>query len=162
MEQQSVVQVQSLHKKFKNIVALDNINLQINEGEFVALLGPNGAGKSTLIKILIGVMSYDQGSVSVLGEDPLENRDKIISRLGIVFGQRSRLWHDLPVKESFDLTKRLYDVKNNSEWEDFLIDGIDIRKLLDRPVKKLSLGEKMRCELVNTLLYNPDLIFLDE
>lgn len=162
MEPKSAVEVQALHKKFKNIVALDNINLHINEGEFVALLGPNGAGKSTLIKILIGVMSYDSGSVSVLGEDPLENRDKIISRLGIVFGQRSRLWHDLPVKESFDLTKRLYDVKDNQEWEDFLIDGIDIRKLLDRPVKKLSLGEKMRCELVNTLLYNPDLIFLDE
>lgn len=164
-----IVTVSNLSKIFKldkEVVALKNINLQINQGEFVALLGPNGAGKSTLIKILIGVMAYNSGIVEVLGFEPLDNRRKIIGKLGIVFGQRSRLWYDLPVKDSFDLTKRLYIQgypKNyDQKWEKFLIDSIDIGHLLDRQVKKLSLGEKMRCELVNTLLYNPDLIFLDE
>lgn len=163
--------LKGLFKKseYEEVVALKNIDLTIKEGEFVALLGPNGAGKSTLIKILIGVLAYNSGEVTVLGEEPLDNRRKIISKLGIVFGQRSRLWYDLPVKDSFELTKRLYiegypasHAAQDKNWEDFLIDSIDIRHLLDRQVKKLSLGEKMRCELVNTLLYNPNLIFLDE
>lgn len=155
--------------QFDEVKALSNISFDIKEGEFVALLGPNGAGKSTLIKILIGVLAYNSGNVTVLGEEPLNNREKIISKLGVVFGQRSRLWYDLPVKESFELTKRLYiddypRSKTNvlTQWEDFLVESIEIKHLLDRQVKKLSLGEKMRCELVNTLLYNPDLIFLDE
>lgn len=174
MNEASIISVQNLNKIFKvnkgfgwfkqqtqQIIALDDINFEIKDGEFVALLGPNGAGKSTLIKILIGVLAYDQGNVSVMGIEPLNNRQKIISRLGIVFGQRSRLWHDLPVSDSFELTKRLYG-NSSPEWERWLIDNIDIGNLLTRQVKKLSLGEKMRCELVNTLLYNPDLIFLDE
>lgn len=168
-----IVSVKNLSKTFRvstgNIAALKNINLNIKQGEFLALLGPNGAGKSTLIKILIGVLAYDEGEVQVMGYEPLKDRDKVIGRLGIVFGQRSRMWHDLPVKESFELTKRLYlsgypSTKDLDlvEWEKFLIESIDIGHLLNRQVKKLSLGEKMRCELVNTLLYNPDLIFLDE
>ncbi len=160
MEQSLAIRVSGLSKAFGKLQALKDVNFVIRDGEFVALLGPNGAGKSTLIKILIGVLAYE-GSVSVLGQEPLDNREKIVSRLGIVFGQRSRLWYDLPVRDSFELTSRLYGNKN-VEWEKYLIDGVDIRKLLDRQVKKLSLGEKMRCELVNTLLYNPDLIFLDE
>ena len=168
-----IVSVKNLNKTFKipsgDVSALKNINLDIPQGEFLALLGPNGAGKSTLIKILIGVLAYDSGNVQVMGYEPLKDRDKVIGRLGIVFGQRSRMWHDLPVKESFELTKRLYlsgypstKDKELVEWEKFLIESIDIGHLLNRQVKKLSLGEKMRCELVNTLLYNPDLIFLDE
>lgn len=160
MEQSLAIRVSGLSKTFGKLQALSDVNFEIRQGEFVALLGPNGAGKSTLIKILIGVLAYE-GSVSVLGQEPLDNREKIVARLGIVFGQRSRLWYDLPVRDSFELTSRLYGNKN-IEWENYLIDGVDIRKLLDRQVKKLSLGEKMRCELVNTLLYNPDLIFLDE
>ena len=166
MEPSLAIKVAGLSKTFRVkkgqvLSALKNISFDIKQGEFVALLGPNGAGKSTLIKILIGVLAYDHGEVSVLGQEPLENREQIVSRLGIVFGQRSRLWYDLPVRDSFDLTSRLYGNKN-LEWEKYLINGVDIRKLLDRQVKKLSLGEKMRCELVNALLYNPDLIFLDE
>lgn len=160
MVQSLAISVSGLSKSFAKLKALKGVNFDIREGEFVALLGPNGAGKSTLIKILIGVLAYE-GEVRVLGQEPLENREKIVSKLGIVFGQRSRLWYDLPVRDSFELTSRLYGNKN-SEWENYLMDGVDIRKLLDRQVKKLSLGEKMRCELVNTLLYNPDLIFLDE
>jgi ABC-2 type transport system ATP-binding protein len=128
-------------------------------------LGPNGAGKSTLIKIMVGLMRPTNGSVNVFGVDPLIHRDKIIAKLGLVFGQRSRLWYDLPVRESFELTKKLYEVKDTvkqQDWEKYLYSSIDISELLERPVKKLSLGEKMRCELVNTLLYNPELIFLDE
>ncbi len=119
---------------------------------------------------MIGVLARTSGNLEVLGIDPLEERMKIIQKLGIVFGQRSRLWYDLPVKDSLDLTKRLYIqgfpasyTKSQKDWGgEFLIESIDIRNLLSREVKKLSLGEKMRCELVNTLLYNPELIFLDE
>ncbi len=157
------------NKEIEKVHALKDINLEIKSGEFVALLGPNGAGKSTLIKALIGVLAYDSGTVKVYGKEPLDNRRFIISKAGVVFGQRSRLWHDLPVKQSFDLTKRLY-LKNypreytakQEEWENILMDRIEIKHLLNRQVKKLSLGEKMRCELVNTLLYNPDILFLDE
>jgi ABC-2 type transport system ATP-binding protein len=155
--------------QYKVVDTLKNISLAINKGEFVALLGPNGAGKSTLIKIMIGVLQKTQGNLRVLGIDPLEEREKIVQKLGIVFGQRSRMWFDLPVKDSFELTKRLYidgypgnNNKSLQEWEKYLIDSIEIGHLMDQQVKKLSLGEKMRCELVNTLLYNPDLIFLDE
>lgn len=160
-----------LFKKAEKIEihALNDINFSISKGEFVALLGPNGAGKSTLIKILIGVLSKTSGEIFVMGVDPLHKREEIISKIGVVFGQRSRLWYDLPVKESFEMTKRLYidgypnNVKKNfKEWEDYLINTVEINNLLDRQVKKLSLGEKMRCELVNTLLYNPELLFLDE
>lgn len=174
MKNEAIIKVSNLKKVFRvnngwglvkqqktDIVALDSIDFQINKGEFVALLGPNGAGKSTLIKILIGVLAYNEGQVEVMGIEPLNNREKIISRLGIVFGQRSRMWHDLPVSDSFELTKRLYG-NSNKDWEEWLLDNIGVRDLLGRQVKKLSLGEKMRCELVNTLLYNPDLIFLDE
>ncbi len=156
-------------KEIEKVYALKNINFEIKSGEFVALLGPNGAGKSTLIKALIGVLAYDSGSVKVYGKKPLDNRRFVISKAGIVFGQRSRLWHDLPVKQSFDLTKRLYledyprvYTVEQKEWEELLIDKIEINHLLDRQVKKLSLGEKMRCELVNTLLYDPEILFLDE
>ena len=174
MKDEAIIKVENLGQVFrvnqgwafskqekKDIVALDAINFKINKGEFVALLGPNGAGKSTLIKILIGVLAYNEGTVEVMGIEPLNNREKIIGRLGIVFGQRSRMWHDLPVSDSFELTKKLYG-NANKEWGEWLIENIGVRELLGRQVKKLSLGEKMRCELVNTLLYNPDLIFLDE
>jgi ABC-2 type transport system ATP-binding protein len=161
--------LKSLFKQEKQeIQALNDVSLDIHSGEFVALLGPNGAGKSTFIKILIGVLAKTAGQVQVLGVDPLEKRLQITNRLGVVFGQRSRLWHDLPVKDSFDLTRKLYLEPRNQKsaeqkaWEKFLFDSIDINDLLEYPVKKLSLGQKMRCELVNTLLYNPELIFLDE
>ncbi|MEI6533034.1 MAG: ATP-binding cassette domain-containing protein [Candidatus Roizmanbacteria bacterium] len=151
------------------IVALKDIKLIISKGEFVALLGPNGAGKSTLIKILIGVLAQSNGSVRIIGKDPLEEHNYVMKHIGVVFGQRSRLWYDLPVKESFELTKRLYisgyprvHLPHQKEWEEFLFESIDIVSIMDRQVKKLSLGERMRCELVNTLLYNPEIIFLDE
>lgn len=174
MKNEAIIKVKDLKKVFRvnngwsfmkqqksDVTALDGVSFEINKGEFVASLGPNGAGKSTLIKILIGVLAYSEGQVEVMGIEPLNNREKIIGRMGIVFGQRSRMWHDLPVKDSFELTKKLYG-NSDKEWEEWLIENIGIGDLLGRQVKKLSLGEKMRCELVNTLLYNPDLIFLDE
>jgi ABC-2 type transport system ATP-binding protein len=176
----SLINIHNLSKQFKLkakskgffkpadytiLKALEDINLTIDSGEFVALLGPNGAGKSTLIKIMVGVMTRSGGDLSVFGLDPLENRSEIISKIGLVFGQRSRLWYDLPVSDSFELTKKMYKVKDDSDykdWKRYLFEQVDILDILDRPVKNLSLGQKMRCELVNTLLYNPELIFLDE
>lgn len=155
--------------EYKTIEALKDINFEIQTGEFVALLGPNGAGKSTLIKMLIGVLAPTSGEIAIEGKNPLTSKRDLLKNLGIVFGQRSRLLYDLPVEDSFELTKRLYldgypkkTTEKQKAWFDELIDTIEVRDLLLQPVKKLSLGQKMRCELVNTLLYNPDIIFLDE
>lgn len=144
--------------------ALDDVSFDINEGELVGYIGPNGAGKSTTVKILSGILVPTGGEVSVLGKTPWLNRIETVRQLGVVFGQRTQLWWDLPVIESFELLKDIYDVpcatyKRNL---DELVSVLEIQKLLIVPVRQLSLGQRMRCDLAASLLHSPKVLFLDE
>ena len=144
--------------------ALGNLSFSIEKGERVAFVGPNGAGKSTTIKILTGILFPTSGEVSVMGLVPWKHRQQLGYRIGTVFGQRSQLWYHLPAGDTFDLLARIYDLKpadyRERRKELAALFGID--PLLSRPVRQLSLGERMRCEIVASLLHRPDILFLDE
>lgn len=144
--------------------ALKGISFSIEKGERVAFLGPNGAGKSTTIKILAGILRQSSGSISVLGERPIEDRGRLSYRVGSVFGNRSQLWYHLPPIDTFKLLSRIYSIESSvyeSRLEE-LVRSFRIEPLLNRPVRALSLGERMRCELVAALLHAPEVLFLDE
>ncbi len=151
-------------RKNKSVDILKNINFSIDAGEFVGYIGPNGAGKSTTIKLLTGILYPTSGSVSVLGYNPHAQRYKYTYNIGVVFGQRSLLEYDIPVIDSLNLYRAIYEVpeaqyrKRLDEFCDIL--GLD--ELLHIPVRKLSLGQRMRCEIAASLLHEPKVIFLDE
>lgn len=151
-------------RKYKITKALHNVSFNVKEGEFVGIIGPNGAGKSTLIKILTGILYQDSGTAKVMGFVPQEDRKKYVKNIGVVFGQRTQLWWDIPVRDSFEMLKYIYNIpektfnKNMKIFSKIL--GID--KYLTQPVRKLSLGERMKCDLVASLIHNPKLVFLDE
>jgi len=151
-------------RDYKKIKALDRINLKIERGEFVGIIGPNGAGKSTLIKILTGILTPSSGSAKVLGITPYEKRKENAKNIGVVFGQRSQLWWDLPVKDTFELLKHIYKIPKDRYDENLkkFSDVLGIDKYLDVPVRKISLGERMRCDLAASLMHNPEIVFLDE
>jgi ABC-2 type transport system ATP-binding protein len=130
----------------------------------VGYIGENGAGKSTTIKMLTGILTPTSGSVIVNGMNPHKEREKFAQTIGVVFGQRSQLWWDIAVQESFRLLKKVYKVSDAqyNEHMDHVIKTLDIGPLLDKPVRKLSLGQRMRCELAAALIHNPPLLFLDE
>lgn len=146
------------------ITAVDGIELHIKPGEMVGFIGQNGAGKSTTIKMMTGVLQPDEGSIALEGINPNRNRKKYLKKIGCVFGQRSQLWWDLPVKESFRLLKEIYGV-SDSEYgktmEEFK-QLIQLEELLSRPVRQLSLGQRMRCEIIAAFLHKPKMVFLDE
>ena len=151
-------------KKLKEISAIDDIDFKIRHGEKVAVLGKNGAGKTTLIKILCGILTQTQGSVCVMGYHPNQDRYQYSYHIGVVLGQKSLLWYNIPVMESLKLYKEIYEI-NEEQFKSRieLFDTIfDIRKLLYTPVRKLSLGQRMKCEIVAALLHNPEILFLDE
>lgn len=151
-------------RKYENVVAVDCITLNVKKGECIGYIGPNGAGKSTSIKILTGILQASSGSVRVLGLDPFKNRKEYTKQIGVVFGQRTQLWWDIAVKESFNLLKRIYqvpDVLFNERLEEFT-SMFDVSDLLNTPVRKLSLGQRMKCDLIASLLHNPSVLFLDE
>ena len=151
-------------RTYKKVKALNNVNLEIERGEFVGVIGPNGAGKSTLIKILTGILTPTKGYTKVLGLLPYEKRKENAKNIGVVFGWRTQLWWDLMVKDSYELLKHLYKIPEeifNHNLKIFSsILGID--KYLKKPVRKLSLGERVRCDLAASLLHDPPIIFLDE
>jgi|TARA_Y100000031_G_C8073159_1_gene316050 ABC-2 type transport system ATP-binding protein len=144
--------------------AIDNISFSIRKGEFVGYVGENGAGKSTTIKILTGILVPTSGEAFVNNIIPYKNRRQNALNIGVVFGQRTQLWWDLAVRESFDLLKSIYKIpsdqfkKNMEHFHDIL----SINKYLDVPVRKLSLGQRMRCDLAASLLHEPEVLFLDE
>ena len=140
------------------------VSFDIEEGELVGYIGPNGAGKSTTVKILSGILVPDGGECSVLGLCPWKQRVKHASNIGVVFGQRSQLWWDLPVKDSFELLRDIYRIENTQykRTADELIGRLELEELLGRPVRQLSLGQRMRCELAASLLHAPRVLFLDE
>ncbi len=144
--------------------ALDDISFEIKPGELVGYIGQNGAGKSTTVKILSGILLPTQGDVKVFGKTPWENRIEIVSQIGVVFGQRTQLWWDLPVIESFNLLQKIYKVPIEAYRETLrsLTKTLDLEPLYSVPVRQLSLGQRMRCDLAASLLHSPKILFLDE
>ena len=152
------------HREYENINALDKVSFEIEEGELVGYIGPNGAGKSTTVKILSGILTPDSGSCKVLGRVPWKERVQHVANIGVVFGQRTQLWWDLPVIDSFELLRDIYRVppKDYEKTKDELINRLDLGSIINTPVRQLSLGQKMRCELAASLLHSPSILFLDE
>jgi ABC-2 type transport system ATP-binding protein len=152
------------HREYKTLAAVDGISLSIEEGEFVGYIGPNGAGKSTTIKMLTGILVPTSGSIVANGFHPYRDRTRYTKTIGVVFGQRTQLWWDIAVIESFKLLRRIYDVPKSDFdrrlglFEELL--GLD--DFLHTPVRKLSLGQRMRCDIAAALLHSPRLLFLDE
>lgn len=153
-----------IRRDYTYIKAVDDISFDIEEGEIVAYIGPNGAGKSTTIKILCGILNPDNGIVSIDGINPFKNRVQYVKNIGVVFGQKSQLWWDIPTIDSFELLKNIYKIPN-SEYTtrlEELVNMLDLKDLLNTPVRQLSLGQRMRCEIAASLLHNPKILFLDE
>ncbi len=150
--------------EYKEIEAVHDMDLQVHRGELLAFLGPNGAGKSTTIKMLTGILHATSGSMSVLGFDPQQQRRNLSFRIGSVFGQKSQLWFHLPPMDSFKLLGAIYEV-DRTELErriNEIVELFEIGELMEIPVRKLSLGQRMRCEFAASILHRPEIIFLDE
>ena len=151
-------------RRYRTVAALDEVSFSIEPGELVGYIGPNGAGKSTTVKILSGILVPDSGGCEVLGRTPWLEREAHVAGIGVVFGQRTQLWWDLPVIESFELLRDIYRVPR-AEYarnRDELIDALGLESLLDTPTRQLSLGQRMRCDLAAALLHAPPILFLDE
>lgn len=153
-----------IHPKYKKFTAVDNININIEEGELVGYIGENGAGKSTTIKMLTGLLAPTSGEVTVNGIIPNEKRIQNNKNIGAVFGQKTQLWWDLPVIESFKLIKQMYKISENEYTKNLkrFTEILELEDLLEKQVKNLSLGQKMRCEIAATFLHNPKIVYLDE
>lgn len=155
----------SLFKRnYKYVKAVNDISFEINKGEIVAYIGPNGAGKSTTIKMLTGILKPDSGYIRVDGFNPFIDRVKYVKNIGVVFGQKSQLWWDIPVEDSFLLLKDIYKIsdKEYEKTKEELIELLNLKEFLKTPVRQLSLGQRMRCEIAASLLHNPKILFLDE
>ena len=152
------------HRRYQTIDALDGINFRIDPGELVGYIGPNGAGKSTTVKVMSGILVPDSGRCEILGRTPWRKRQEHVRQLGVVFGQRTQLWWDLPVIESFDLLRDIYRIPRRDyiQNRDAFVEVLDIETCLDVPVRQLSLGQRMRCDLAAALLHSPPILFLDE
>lgn len=151
-------------REYETIQALSNISFTIDDGEMVGYIGPNGAGKSTTIKIMCGVLTPDSGTCNIDGRTPWKNRIEHVGNIGVVFGQRSQLWWDVPVCDSFDLIRDIYKVDERQYKRnlDELVSLLDLSEILKIPTRSLSLGQRMRCEIAASLLHNPKTLFLDE
>jgi ABC-2 type transport system ATP-binding protein len=144
--------------------AVKGISFSVEEGERVAFIGPNGAGKSTTIKMLVGILYPSSGQAQVLGKTPWRERGRLAYQIGAVFGQKSQLWYHLPPQDSFDLLARIYELEAAAYRQrlSYLVELFEIGDYLQAPVRKLSLGERMRCEIAASLLHRPRILFLDE
>lgn len=151
-------------REYRNVTAVKDITFQIPQGEICGYIGENGAGKSTTIKMLTGILVPTSGQLEVNGYIPHRDREKFVRGIGVVFGQRSQLWWDIGVIESFHLLRKVYQVPevDFNKRLNRLVERLELGDLLTRPVRKLSLGQRMRCELVASLLHNPAILFLDE
>ncbi len=151
-------------REYEEIHALNDISFSIGEGEMVGYIGPNGAGKSSTIKVLSGVLTPDGGECRVDGRVPWKQRVKHVAQIGVVFGQRSQLWWDVPVIDSFELLKDTYKIPDALYRKNVgdLTELLDLSQLLRTPTRQLSLGQRMRCEIAASLLHSPKILFLDE
>lgn len=152
------------HKQYETVRALDDISFTINDGEMVGYIGPNGAGKSSTIKILSGILTPDEGTCIINQRIPWKDRIAHVQEIGVVFGQRSQLWWDVPVIDSFELLRDIYRIpdsiyRNNLEE---LVSMLNLELIIKTPARQLSLGQRMRCEIAASLLHNPKILFLDE
>ncbi len=152
------------HRRYHTVRALDGVSFALEPGELVGYIGPNGAGKSTTIKILAGIMVPEAGRCEVMGRTPWKERVAHVRQIGVVFGQRTQLWWDLPVIESFELLRDIYRVPNADYRRnlDELVTMMSLEPMLGTPVRQLSLGQRMRCDLAASLLHSPSLLYLDE
>lgn len=144
--------------------AVRDISFRVDRGEFVGYIGPNGAGKSTTIKMLTGILHPSAGQVLIDGVSPHQARRQVVRKLGVVFGQRSQLWWDLPVQDSFDILAAMYNIDPQQHKRTLtgLSDLLQLDEFIRTPVRKLSLGQRMRADLAAAMLHNPDILFLDE
>ena len=151
-------------RKYETVTAVDNISFSISEGELVGFIGPNGAGKTTTLKCLSGLLYPTSGEVSVLGFTPWERKYEFLSQIALVMGQKNQLWWDLPALETFLLNKEIYEIstKKFNEALSELSTLLKVDQLLKTPVRKLSLGERMKMELIASLIHSPKVLFLDE
>lgn len=150
--------------EYKIKKAVDNISFSIEKGDMVGFIGPNGAGKSTTVKMLTGILTPSSGEISIGGLSPYKNRKKIAAKIGVVFGQRTQLWWDLPVIDTFDLLKFIYKIpdKDYKKNIDMFSDMLEIHKFMNQPVRQLSLGQRMRADIAASMLHNPEIVFFDE
>jgi len=148
----------------KTVRAVDDISFTIEPGEIIGYIGPNGAGKSTMIKMLSGILHPTSGEIRVCGISPQQNRKAVVQNLGVVFGQRTQLYWDLQLRESFELLRRIYrvDAKTFRENMEMLQDILGLEDFIGRPVRQLSLGQRMRGDLAAAMLHSPSILFLDE
>ena len=151
-------------RDYEYIHALDDVSFTIGDGEMIGYMGPNGAGKSSTIKILSGILTPDSGVCTIDGRIPWKNRIEHVRNIGVVFGQRSQLWWDIPVNESFELLRDIYSVPQAQYRQnlDELTELLQLSELLKMPTRQLSLGQRMRCEIAASLLHAPKILFLDE
>ena len=151
-------------RKYDKVRALNDISFKINDGEIIGYIGPNGAGKSTTIKILCGILTPEKGHCIVDGYVPWKDRKNYVKNIGVVFDQRSQLWWDIPIIDSFELLKDIYGIDSRTYKQNVseLSQRLDLETILKTPTRNLSLGQRMRCEIVASLLHNPKILFLDE
>ncbi len=149
---------------YKMIRAVNGIDFAIKKGEMVGFIGPNGAGKSTTVKMLCGILTPTSGEVKINGLNPSKNRKKVARNIGVVFGQKTQLLWDLPVIESFDLMKDIYDIPKEKYQKNFqlLSDLLNLNEFINRPVRQLSLGQRMKADICASLLHDPEIIYFDE
>jgi len=149
---------------YKTVKAVDDISFSVEKGEITAFIGPNGAGKSTTIKLMTGILYPDQGRISVMGMDPHRDRKRLSYRIGTVFGQKSQLWYHLPPADSFDLLGSIYNLSGaeTKKRVDYLTEVFEIGPFINQAVRKLSLGQRIRCEIAASLIHSPEILFLDE
>jgi len=152
------------HRQYECIKALDDISFTIADGEMVGYIGPNGAGKSSTIKVLSGILTPDQGSCIINGRVPWKQRIEHVKDIGVVFGQRSQLWWDVPVIDSYELLRDIYRIPEKTYRSNLeeLVTLLNLEQIIRTPTRQLSLGQRMRCEIAASLLHSPKILFLDE
>lgn len=151
-------------REYKYIKALNDISFHVGEGEIVGYIGPNGAGKSTTIKVMSGILVPDSGTCRIFGYDPWKNRKDYVRNIGVVFGQRTQLWWDVPISDSYDLLRDIYRIppKEYRQNLDMLVETMGLQEFLHTPLRQVSLGQRMRAEIAASLLHSPRILFLDE
>lgn len=157
--------IQSLfHKKTETVKAVDGLNFHVGKGEILGFIGPNGAGKSTAIKMLTGILTPTSGTLTINGQIPYKNRKQYVKEIGVVFGQRTQLWWDLPLTETYSVLKEIYMIEDKQfkDRMEFLNEVLDLQDFIKSPVRTLSLGQRMRADIAASMLHSPKVLFLDE